>query len=694
MEWMRRKNFLSAFMSHDNWMIRTIARIESMPTMVWRKILWRYNIDFMSLESFLRRLSPEQATAIVDNYEDLCVRHDIPRVFSKWDRFWGKITMEKILSEGYVHDDRYCNKAAMSYNLLDLDFGFNKYPNGVNDDEMVVEVSPFRFLSVKNHVNDFVVNTEGGRYWRFYRTARSNYAWFPNWQVELETHICPGFWYTLLIHLLFWVISPLFFMTLVGAIVHRSSSIMSLGFTMFTGIPGMFTPLWLLLATDRYVVEHMPKVKILNSLGGFITKQLSKIFTEDNALLAVVIALLCIIEFESWKIYCVLEPAFGIVWSILIVLSFQVYIGYKIHCDISPNIHEDGMMTYPLYFRIPLLVTAVSVVIKFFFVYPPLVLLILLKNTISFMIGGLINLVSGFFAWSWHALVAIGPWNILFAVSPWILLAVVWRITSWEEDERRKVFDRLHLDKIIAYLAWIVWGIFTIAIVWIALLNIKHSSIPSIFVGFFVAVVLTISYFFAIKADPKVGEAIGAAGYIKKNMLDGEDVSYNMFLKNAWYQSLDCPAKMEVAKNVSKLVASIFEWKSRHRAFKILVPVMTLEILDLIEQNKESLQDLPLKLSIRTFKTMVRKKQSYVAALAIVQAEEVKREAMRQRAKVVWRMIKKISATAIYPLIFVFNLVRKVMAKLSEYVKTVKGFYEYFNSICPFITKREVLQIK
>jgi hypothetical protein len=47
-----------------------------------------------------------------------------------------------------------------------------------------------------------------------YKTVRSNYVLFPNKDVKLSTHVCPGFWFTLLMHFLFWIISPVLFTSL------------------------------------------------------------------------------------------------------------------------------------------------------------------------------------------------------------------------------------------------------------------------------------------------------------------------------------------------------------------------------------------------------------------------------------------------------------------------------------------------
>ncbi len=229
-----------------------VAMIEFFPTSMWRKMLWNYNIDFMSFQSFMRRITEEQVGAIMENFMDLRAGV-VPRVFSLWDRKIKKVTVEKLLAE-YDDTNRYNTKGAMSYNLLDLDFGFNAFPKGVKDDTKIVEVSPFRFISEKQHADDFIVNQENGKYWRAYEKVRSNYVYRPNRKVKLSTHICPGFWYTLIMHALFWVISPLTALSVGGELISNgwSWSPMFLGAVLI----GSFTSIWVLIALLKLSLKY------------------------------------------------------------------------------------------------------------------------------------------------------------------------------------------------------------------------------------------------------------------------------------------------------------------------------------------------------------------------------------------------------------------------------------------------------
>lgn len=197
----------------DTGFTRLVLMIEYLPVTVWRKLLWRENIDFMSYESFLRRVSKDQAQAITDNYMDV-EKGVMPRVMKKSLRdrikiFFGIITLVKLMAEPVDRSLRNTSKGSWAFNLLGIDFGFGLYPNGVDDDYKITNKKFTRFISLKNHINDFVVNQEDGKYWWMYKTARSNIAFRPQRVVRLKNHICPGFWWTLFVHLDFWILSPI-----------------------------------------------------------------------------------------------------------------------------------------------------------------------------------------------------------------------------------------------------------------------------------------------------------------------------------------------------------------------------------------------------------------------------------------------------------------------------------------------------
>ncbi len=241
--------------------IRAVAMIEYLPKTVWRKLLWRQNIDFMGFETFLRRVSQEQLVGISKAYLEF-KDGKRPNVFTWYDRNVKWVSFKSLAKEELDYNGRYATKAAMSYNLFNLDFGFNAYPKGIYDDTKVVEISPMRFLSKKQHADDFSVNKEDGMYWWLYRRARANYVINPKREVVLHKAICPGLWFTLLVHLLFWVISPV--ATLVMTAVWSDSVVPEsiLGWFAYVplGLVGLLTPVWILLATLKLVFSSILKL--------------------------------------------------------------------------------------------------------------------------------------------------------------------------------------------------------------------------------------------------------------------------------------------------------------------------------------------------------------------------------------------------------------------------------------------------
>ena len=214
-------SFAESFVDHPNPYLAIAAQMETLPTKVWRDFLWYANVDFASYESFLRRLTNEQKVLLRQTHDDLYGEHPtVPEVSrprgirGRLKNLISSVTVSRLIKENnYATGSRYLTKGAWAYNLLNLDFGFSLYSKGKNDDTEIQNRSPFRFLSVKEHINDFIVNQETGRYWALYKSARSNYGYCPNRKVEISTHICPGFWWTLFIHLMFWVVSPILFIT-------------------------------------------------------------------------------------------------------------------------------------------------------------------------------------------------------------------------------------------------------------------------------------------------------------------------------------------------------------------------------------------------------------------------------------------------------------------------------------------------
>lgn len=382
----KRQDFCRQFLNDKNYLIRIVARIEILPDAVWRKILWVKNIDFMSYESTLRRLTEDQINSINEAFDSLeNSKPKLPKVFlvNIFDIikvFLGLITVKKLILGTYGDESRWYSKGAWAFNLLSLDFGFSLYPGGVNDDIKITNKKFSRFLSIKEHINDFIVNQEDGLYWKLYKSARSNYVWFPKKEVELSTHVCPGFWKTLVLHLLFWIVSPIGFTLLLIYWINTGIfpfNLDEVSLIVFIGnilmiIPFILTPLWIAIALIKIFFTLIGKlllfvippladffeyfsekaVKILKKIGKFVSF-IIKTKTGDLICRILIILLgISVIVLATWLV-CFLAI---FVWHYLVI--FYLFI-VKIITSLILNIK-----TFPLSY----IWGAISIVALVFFV--------------------------------------------------------------------------------------------------------------------------------------------------------------------------------------------------------------------------------------------------------------------------------------------------------------------------------------
>ncbi len=211
----QKNEFLRNFTENNNPYVALVAKMEMLPDEAFRRLLWRENIDFLSLESTLRRLSANQTIAINQAWSQLYEIQTVPSVYVKTLRglflvLLGFITFKKIsqLSNQNQDGERYLKKGAWLYNLALLDFGFGLYRNGTKNDDKLTHKSPLDFfkdpLRKKTHENDFWVNKEDGIYyffyyfcrsWMFFRPLSSNFT-----EVKWKPVVCPAFWLTLVLN--------------------------------------------------------------------------------------------------------------------------------------------------------------------------------------------------------------------------------------------------------------------------------------------------------------------------------------------------------------------------------------------------------------------------------------------------------------------------------------------------------------
>lgn len=237
--------------------VRAVAMFMLLPERVARRWLWHKNIDFQSLESFLRRLTPSQMGNLEEHYRLIgtCPDDELPCFQEgRANRVWKKLG----LPDQHLH--RMAKKSALAYNFFGFDMGFQMYPNE-NEDGMASLVLAKQFLSSRNRIlqpiadperGSFEVNMEyGGLYWYLYRTMRSNSVWNSDADVTLGRWICPGFWITMLGWLFFLIVSPACLFVALGFLLSHQA--ITLPVAVF-GIPGLFTPLFFIV---RWVKSHL-----------------------------------------------------------------------------------------------------------------------------------------------------------------------------------------------------------------------------------------------------------------------------------------------------------------------------------------------------------------------------------------------------------------------------------------------------
>ncbi|MFA4817949.1 MAG: hypothetical protein WC608_04495 [Parcubacteria group bacterium] len=664
-----RPEFLQSFFEDKNPFIKVVAIVECFPTKVWRKILWGYNIDFSSCESFLRRLTANQLSSIQENYLDLFSRNEVPRVFTKFDKRFRGITAEKLLAEAKYDDDekRYASKGAMSYNLLNLDFGFNAFPRGVANDTKKIEISPLQFLSVKNHADDFVVNMEDGKYWGLYRSVRSNYVWKPKKLVQLSTHICPGFWYTLLMQFLFWVVSPVLAIAMASVIASGHSH--SIPNALFIGmaIPGMFTPVWLALATAKYsfnkiLTENVKKK--WNDFGERHEEALTLIGVIAGGLVVSAAAIAAVIG-----TYLVAKPL-GIFWaSVTVVLVFT---GLFLILNKKNN--------------------------RFYFWAHPEVAMIL-KIALPTFAGGLLiritypyyQVIAKIALWVWGILESfasmvisiismLGMVSLVF-IFPFVFFALMAFLSKNLTEEQMEKFC-IALEKAMPFGV----GFTFVASLAVFVANVNEAvPSPIIIIGMlmFLATGILLAIFSSQafnKYDPRFISNADVLNEACGDEFRRKRIKAKWVLKNKWLQSL---SKEERELKIIKLVAAfgeIFGILEREIAYLEFIPIMTASALDDIAANVYDIRPFN-KGRMKIVRLMIAS-HSLSEAIFLYQQKQQRRERG-------WKRTKKIFMIIFFPAVLLYWALKKLL----EYSKTLFKLWKLFNKLCPYVTQTRTLKI-
>lgn len=232
-----------------------------LPPDVARRFLWHENVDFQSLESFLRRLTREQYASLETHYA-LSVKEGRPQselpcyAEGAINKLWGFLKLDS------EEEERMAPKSAIAHNFFGFDMGFQLYPSQIHDVQAPRAVAR-QFLQSKSTYlaavsteerGAFEVNKErGGLYWYLYRTLRSNKLYNTGADVRLGTWICPWFWFTMLAWGIFLVASPIALIATIAMATLGSSGLMPL---LFTGVLGAITPGLLVLRWAKGKFRH------------------------------------------------------------------------------------------------------------------------------------------------------------------------------------------------------------------------------------------------------------------------------------------------------------------------------------------------------------------------------------------------------------------------------------------------------
>lgn len=665
-----RRNLIKDLFITDNKSLKLVFMIESLPDKVWRKLLWKQNMDFMSFESFLRRIDKAQCGAIEKSYAQLFFHEQVPEVMKRtvWNKvknFFKRISSDSLLKEDYVLENRNQSKPAWAFNLLGLDFGFSLYYLGDNDDTKITNKSWTRFLSIKNHINDFVVDQEQGKYWWLYRTARSNYVINSKKNVSLKSHICPGFWATFLLHLIFWIGSPVLLV----------STLIWLGidgphwYLWIPAIPGLITPLWLFAAT----------IKLLDILLNKITKNIK--FSKPvkwvlktigiMILVALALAITGVITFVIGYMIAKTTLFFGNFLSVLFVASVWFYLINGIIAFVR-MIRED-YDCWKIYKKIPtwirrlasvsIIASAICIIDKI----SPAVIKLVVSMALS--------------VWSFikdYPYLCI--WFIICAGFVWI---VIWLISLEQKNE--KAFAKA--EKIITY---VVAGFILSTLVFLGTAIIKDFRfMPD-----------TLKY--AIYGIIGIMLIFGGSLWIlrdKVNMttihtLEWADERYAHLVQNisGWYEKspwwfgtrrlflyiddkISADTIDKLTDRVIALSQELFYHNDRYRYWFIcrIIPFMTEELLNKIKKEKRNILSLDNDWE----------KEFYIRRilLGIENQEVVKQlEVVKQHKKKVKTRAKNFATIITYP-----------WEKITQFFGTLKDIWDLLNKRCPTNAQKKLL---
>jgi len=659
----------------ENAYVKIVAMIEALPDKIWRKLLWRENIDFMSFESCLRRLSLDQAIEIEKNYWDLLTpdfEPVTPRVLKKsWrDRlkvFFGLVSAKKLLGETSDNNRRNQSKGAYAFSLLGLDFGFSLYPKGEDNDTMITNKKFTRFLSVKEHINDFIVNKEDGKYWWLYKTARSNYAINPGADVQMKTHVCPGFWKTLIMHAWFWIVSPIA-LAIAGMMIASGGLTTGVLLPLMSAIPMI---IWTVAAIIRTVVNVFKKLTKDSKIAKVIGLALLIAFA-----LSICAFILYYVFLFLWICVILLAPVCGSLLAVLFILVAFFYFFFFLCCVItsSPAFEYKDI---PSFLRLILHTTLIAFMIVIFDKF-------FAKHVIEFIV-----LTAQSF-WQWYTA------DLL--LSNWFLIALgffglfIYFCFAFLKDE----------EKFVSYqktFTWLCGGFFVATLIVASVLFIQMGSISFVSLGLLPALAIVL-IFIAFGASFIMLDQVNAnnidertrASYFIHNINDGiKGFTYKNYISSVlgskWLSEMTPTERWCTTDKIQELSYDFFADNPKYRTYFVdllvtkgnvgLIGVLNLassEIKSRVHKNGDVLaviqrivNGLPLSSAINDFR-------------------EKKRASEINRAK--FESTIFLLAT---PVTLLGRGIVWVAKKIYQFFMTLKDLWEFFNKRCPFISQPRLL---
>jgi len=655
--WQTKREFLKQFISDQRPYFALIAKVESMPSRVFRRMLWFYNINFASFEAFLRRLAESEVEGINETHEALFQVNgpEVPRCFTEgWKnsirQYFKKYrtTKDNILKESFKDaESRYLSKGTIAYEFFGIDFGFNKYPEE-NTDTRVSESLMMQFLSNKNRDNDFVVNQEDGVYWWLYKTIRSNYIWHPKREVELNKAICPGFWYTIIMWMLILFISPVM---LVSSVLGVSA-----GVSMWVTVPalalGSITPLILLAAAIKYVFVAIWK-RVFRFFEGFemdvdedFFKEFFKIFW--GIALASIIA--CVVAAVGTAMYFWFYESVALAaYLTLFIAMYIFYMLYKEKAKWPTSVPVLG---------IPTVIFVAGKVLfdfrHFFFEY---------ANTIT-------------------ALLALAG---IIAACVYVLMRLddLEKTASLKNESVYKKFEMIY--KISSIVAWSIMAVTLGGSIYVITSYDMYGQFAYLF--FFMGAFMLVSFLFIFVSwrffEPKKNRfalnfAIDASE---------EDEFLTEFYRNLMFYNPWLKNEADAKEKAAKIAAFVSLYYSMSSAPKRLL-FISKEAFSLIDEYKSGMfqkrindkDDKDLFVSF-----MLRRVSFKEAYETFLRAESKKRVFNRKLEKILESIENFFNRFILNPIVFVIK-------KIGVFIETCRTLWEIFNEKCPYVSRPKILQ--